>query len=159
MSINILWIVVVVSMLIGAIKGFKRGLVESVMRLLTSLLGIVVLVVLAKGIGNFLQKSYVNVLMALILLMILNIFHKIGKLILDSCKLVSRLPVIHSLDKIAGILIGLAEVVVFIWLVFIFVGVMNPLGIQDWIMEQVNESAFLSILYRTNGLVMLLKHI
>ena len=159
MSINILWIVVVVSMLIGAIKGFKRGLVESVMRLLTSLLGIVVLVVLAKGIGNFLQKSYVNVLMALILLVILNIFHKIGKLILDSCKLVSRLPVIHSLDKIAGILIGLAEVVVFIWLVFIFVGVMNPLGIQDWIMEQVNESAFLSILYRTNGLVMLLKHI
>ena len=159
MSINILWIVVVVSMLIGAIKGFKRGLVESVMRLLTSLLGIVVLVVLAKGIGNFLQKSYVNVLMALILLMILNIFHKIGKLILDSCKLVSRLPVIHSLDKIAGILIGLAEVVVFIWLVFIFVGVMNPLGIQDWIVEQVNESVFLSILYRTNGLVMLLKHI
>ena len=75
-SINILWIVVVVSMLIGAIKGFKRGLVESVMRLLTSLLGIVVLVVLAKGIGNFLQKSYVNVLMALILLMILNIFHE-----------------------------------------------------------------------------------
>lgn len=159
MSINILWIVVVVSMLIGAIKGFKRGLVESVMRLLTSLLGIVVLVVLAKGIGNFLQKSYVNVLMALILLMILNIFHKIGKLILDSCKLVSRLPVIHSLDKIAGILIGLAEVVVFIWLVFIFVGVMNPLGIQDWIMEQVNESTFLTILYRSNGLVMLLKHI
>ena len=159
MSINILWIVVVVSMLIGAIKGFKRGLVESVMRLLTSLLGIVVLVVLAKGIGNFLQKSYVNVLMALILLVILNIFHKIGKLILDSCKLVSRLPVIHSLDKIAGILIGLAEVVVFIWLVFIFVGVMNPLGIQDWIVEQVNESVFLSILYRTNGLVMLLKHI
>ena len=159
MSINILWIVVVVSMLIGAIKGFKRGLVESVMRLLTSLLGIVVLVVLAKGIGNFLQKSYVNVLMALILLVILNIFHKIGKLILNSCKLVSRLPVIHSLDKIAGILIGLAEVVVFIWLVFIFVGVMNPLGIQDWIVEQVNESVFLSILYRTNGLVMLLKHI
>ena len=159
MSINILWIVVVVSMVIGAIKGFKRGLVESVMRLLTSLLGIVVLVVLAKGIGNFLQKSYVNVLMALILLVILNIFHKIGKLILDSCKLVSRLPVIHSLDKIAGILIGLAEVVVFIWLVFIFVGVMNPLGIQDWIVEQVNESVFLSILYRTNGLVMLLKHI
>lgn len=159
MSIDILWIVVVVSMLIGAIKGFKRGLVESVMRLLTSLLGIVVLVVLAKGIGNFLQKSYVNVLMALILLMILNIFHKIGKLILDSCKLVSRLPVIHSLDKIAGILIGLAEVVVFIWLVFIFVGVMNPLGIQDWIMEQVNESTFLTILYRSNGLVMLLKHI
>lgn len=159
MSINILWIVVVVSMLIGAIKGFKRGLVESVVRLVSSLLGIAVLVVLAKGVGNFLQKSYVNVLMALILLVILNIFHKIGNLILNSCKLVSRLPVIHSLDKIAGIIIGLAEVVVFIWIVFVFVGVMNPFGIQDWIVEQVNESMLLTILYKTNGFIMLLKHI
>lgn len=157
MSINILWIIVVVSMLMGAITGFKRGLIESVMRLLTSLLGIVVLVVLAKGVGNFLQGSYVNVLMALILLVILNVFHKIGKLILDSCKLVSKLPVVHSLDKIAGIVIGLAEVVVFIWVVFIFVGVMNPLGIQNWMIEQVNGSTLLTILYKTNGLIMILK--
>lgn len=157
MSINILWIIVVVSMVMGAITGFKRGLVESVMRLLTSLLGIVVLIVLAKGVGNFLQGSYVNVLMAFILLIILNVFHKIGKLILDSCKLVSKLPVVHSLDKIAGIVLGLAEVIVFLWVVFIFVGVINPLGIQDWMMEQVKESALLTILYKSNGLIMILK--
>ena len=158
MSINILWIIVVISMLIGAITGFKRGLIEGIMRLVTSLLGIVVLVILAKGIGNFLQGSYVNVLMALILLAVLRIFHRIGKLILDSCKLVSKLPLIHSLDKVAGVLLGLVEVVVFIWLVFIIVGVMNPFGLQDWFMTQVNQSVFLSILHRMNGLILLLQY-
>ena len=58
MSINIIWIVVVVSVLIGGIIGFKRGLVEGIMRLVTTSLGIVVLVILAKGIGNFLKGIY-----------------------------------------------------------------------------------------------------
>lgn len=157
MDINLVWIIAVVFLLISAITGFKRGLVESTMRLVASILGIIVLVVLAKGVGSFIQGSYINVLMALILLMVLHILHRLGKLILDSCKLVSKLPVIHSLDKIAGIFLGLAEAILFIWLVFLFVGVMNPFGIQEWLMEQVQESTLLTILYRTNYLIMLLK--
>lgn len=157
MSINILWIIVVVSSVFGAMTGYKRGLVEGIMRLVTSLLGIVVLTILAKGIGNFLQGSYVNVLMALILLAVLRIFHRIGKLILDSCKLVSKLPVIHRLDKVAGLLLGITEVVVFIWLVFLFIGVMNPFGLQEWFVAQVNQSVFLSVLYKLNGLILLLQ--
>ena len=157
MDINLVWIIAVVFLLISAITGFKRGLVESTMSLVSSILGIIVLVVLAKGVGSFIQGSYINVLMALILLTVLHILHRLGKLILDSCKLVSKLPVIHSLDKIAGIFLGLAEAILFIWLVFLFVGVMNPFGIQEWLMEQVQESTLLTILYRTNYLIMLLK--
>ena len=157
MDINLVWIIAVVFLLISAITGFKRGLVESTMRLVASILGIIVLVVLGKGVGRFIQGSYINLLMALILLTVLHILHRLGKLILDSCKLVSKLPVIHSLDKIAGIFLGLAEAILFIWLVFLFVGVMNPFGIQEWLMEQVQESTLLTILYRTNYLIMLLK--
>lgn len=157
MSINIVWIIVIVSMLTGGAVGFKRGLIEGIMRLVTTLLGIIVLVILAKGIGNFLQGSYINVLMAFILLAVLRIFHRIGKLILDSCKLVSKLPVIHSLDKVAGMILGFVEAIIFIWLVFLFVAVMNPFGIQEWLMEQVNQSVFLSLLYKTNGLILILQ--
>ena len=158
MSINIIWIVVVVSVLIGGIIGFKRGLVEGIMRLVTTSLGIVVLVILAKGIGNFLKGSYVNVLMAIILLAVLHIFHRIGKLIIDSCKLVSKLPVIHSLDKVAGMILGYVEVIFFVWLVFLFAAVVNPFGIQEWLMEQVNQSVFLSLLYKANGLILILQN-
>lgn len=157
MDIDIVWIIVVLFLLVSAITGFKKGLVESTMRLVTSVLGIVVLVVLAKGVGSFIQGSYINVLMALILLMVIHILHQLGKLILDSCKLVSKLPVIHSLDKIAGIFLGMAEAVLFIWIVFLFIGVTNPFGIQEWLMGQVYESTLLTILYKTNYLIVLLK--
>ena len=157
MSINIILVMVIVFLLIGGFTGFKRGLVEGVMRLVTTLLGIVVLVILAKGIGNFLQGSYINVAMALILLAVLQIFHKIGKLILDSCKLVTKLPVISSIDKVAGMVLGLAEVVIFIWIAFLFVGIVNPFGIQEVFMEQINQSTFLTLLYKVNGLILLLQ--
>lgn len=159
MSINILWIIIVAAIVLGTITGFKRGLVEGIMRLVTSVLGIVVLVILAKGIGNFLQGSYVNVLMALILLAVLRLCHRIGKLILDSCRLISKLPVIHVLDKIAGMLLGLAEVILFVWLVFLIVGVVNPFGIQEWFLEQIEQSVFLSILYKANGFILLLQYL
>lgn len=158
MSINIILVMVIVFLLIGGFTGFKRGLVEGIMRLVTTLLGIVVLIILAKGIGNFLQGSYVNVVMALILLAVLRIFHKIGKLILDSCKLVTKLPVISSLDKVAGMLLGLVEMIVFIWMAFLFVGIVNPFGIQEAFMEQINQSAFLTLLYKVNGLILLLQN-
>lgn len=157
MSINIILVMVIVFLLIGGFTGFKRGLVEGVMRLVTTLLGIVVLVILAKGIGNFLQGSYINVAMALILLAVLQIFHKIGKLILDSCKLVTKLPVISGIDKVAGMVLGLAEVVIFIWIAFLFVGIVNPFGIQEVFMEQINQSTFLTLLYKVNGLILLLQ--
>lgn len=158
MNINILWIIVVAFLIVGAVTGFKRGLVEETMRLVTSILGIVVLVILAKGIGNFIQGSYMNVLMALILLVLVRIFHRIGKLILDSCKLVSKLPVIHSMDKVAGLLLGMLEILVFVWLVFIVVGVTDTLELQSWFMTQVKGSMLLSILYETNVLVLLLQN-
>lgn len=159
MSINVLEIIIIVFLAMGIIQGFKRGLIEGVMSLLTSLLGIVVLVVLAKGVGNFIQGSYINVLMALILLIIINIFHKIGRFLLDSFKLVGRLPVIHSLDKIAGVFLGLAESVVFIWLIFILAGVFHPFEIHQWITAQVYESTLLTMLYKTNGLILLLQYL
>ncbi len=157
MSVNILWVIVVAFILIGAITGYKRGLVEGVMRLITSLLGIVVLFILAKGVGSFLKGSYVNVILALILLIVIHIFHMIGKLILKSCKLVSKLPVVHVLDKIAGLVFGLIENLCFIWLVFIFVEAVNPFDLWTLLEEQINESIVLTIIRETNCMAVILQ--
>ena len=159
MSINILMVIVVAFILSGAITGFKRGLVESVMRLVTTVLGIIVLAVLIDGVENFLEKSYVKVAIALVLLLLLNIFHKIGKLILDSCKLVSKLPVVNSVDKIAGIVFGAVEVICVIWIIFLLINAMDPFGMREWMMNQITENTFLTMLYRKNGLLILLQYV
>lgn len=84
MDINIVWIIAVLLLAAGAVKGFRKGLVEGVVRITSYVIGIIVLIVLVKGIGSFIQGSILNVLMALILLVVIRLLHRIIKLLLDS---------------------------------------------------------------------------
>ena len=80
-------------------------------RITSYVIGIIVLIVLVKGIGSFIQGSILNVLMALILLVVIRLLHRIIKLLLDSCRLVSRLPVGRWLGRLGGLLLVVAGVV------------------------------------------------
>ena len=116
MDINILFIIVVVILGVGTIWGWKRGLLESVIRIISCVLGVLVLIVLAKGIGSFIQKSYVQVIMALVLLVAIRMIHRIMKFLTDTFKLVRAIPVGKLADKLAGAVLGLVEAVLIIWL-------------------------------------------
>ena len=76
MDINILFMIVTIILAIGAIWGWKRGLLESVIRIISGILGIIVIAVIAKGIGSFMQGKYTGVFMALALLVAISIIHK-----------------------------------------------------------------------------------
>ena len=114
MDINILFIIVIAILGIGVIWGWKRGFLESVIRIISCILGILVLIVVAKGIGghrigSFMQKSYVQVVMAFALLAAIRLIHKIMRFLTDSFKLVRAIPIGKLADKFAGAALGLAE--------------------------------------------------
>ena len=157
MDINIVWIIAVLLLATGAVKGFRKGLVEGVVRITSYVIGIIVLIVLAKGIGSFIQGSILNVLMALILLVVIRLLHRIIKLLLDSCRLVSRLPVVKWLDRLGGTLLGIAQMVCLIWALFIMFGYFDILQLNGWILEMVNQSRLLSLLYHTNYIIRLMQ--
>ena len=154
MDINIVWIIAVLLLAAGAVKGFRKGLVEGVVRITSYVIGIIVLIVLVKGIGSFIQGSILNVLMALILLVVIRLLHRIIKLLLDSCRLVSRLPVVKWLDRLGGTLLGIAQM---IWALFILFGYFDILHLNGWILEMVNQSRLLSLLYHTNYIIRLMQ--
>ena len=157
MDINIVWIIAVLLLAAGAVKGFRKGLVEGVVRITSYVIGIIVLIVLAKGIGSFIQGSILNVLLALILLVVIRLLHRIIKLLLDSCRLVSRLPVVKWLDRLGGTLLGIAQMVCLIWALFIMFGYFDILHLNGWILEMVNQSRLLSLLYHTNYIIRLMQ--
>ena len=130
MDINILFIIVVVILGVGTIWGWKRGLLESVIRIISCVLGVLVLIVLAKGIGSFIQKSYVQVIMALVLLVAIRMIHRIMKFLTDTFKLVRAIPVGKLADKLAGAVLGLVEAVLIIWLGFLLVGIFDTIGLD-----------------------------
>lgn len=156
-DMNILFIIVVSILAIGAVWGWKRGLLESVIRIISCILGILVLIVVAKGVGNFIQKSYVKVIMALILLLAIRMIHRAVKFLADTFKLVRAIPIGKLADKLAGTILGLAEAVIIIWIMFLIVGVFDIMGLKSWMMVQVSESSFLTMLYYSNYLIELLK--
>ena len=88
MEINVLLIIVVLILAVGTVWGWKRGLLESIIRIISYILGILVIVVIAKGIGSFMHKSYVQVIMALLLLVLIQVIHKVVKFLSDTFKLV-----------------------------------------------------------------------
>ena len=159
MDINILFIIVIAILGIGVIWGWKRGFLESLIRIISCILGILVLIVVAKGIGSFMQKSYVQVVMAFALLAAIRLIHKIMRFLTDSFKLVRAIPIGKLADKFAGAALGLAESVLIVWLGFLLLGVFDTLGLNAWVLEQVEQSRFLTIMYHSNYLIALLQKV
>jgi len=159
LEINILFVIVVLILAAGAALGWKRGLLESVVRIVSCILGILVVIVIAKGIGSFSQKRYVQVIMALLLLVLIQVIHKIVKFLADTFRLVRAIPVGRLADKLAGALLGLAESVLVIWSLLLLIGVTDLLGLNDWIKEQVGQSRFLMLIYYNNYMIELLKKV
>ena len=157
MEINLLFVIVVLILAAGAVWGWKRGLLESVIRIISCILGILVIVVAAKGVGNFIQKSYVQVIMALILLILIRNIHRFVKFLTDTFKLVRAIPVGKLADKLAGAVLGMVEAVFVIWLAFLLIGVFDIMGINAWMIEQVGQSRLLTMIYYSNYLIELLR--
>lgn len=159
MEINILFVTVVIVFGAGTIWGWKRGLLESVIRIVSCILGILVLVVMAKGIGSFLQKSYVKVIMALLLLLAIRMIYRLMKFLTDTFRLVRAIPVGKLADKLAGAVLGLIEAIFVVWFCFLLIGVFDVMNLNAWVLQQVEQSRFLTMLYYSNYLIELLKNV
>ena len=159
MEINVLLIIVVLILAVGTVWGWKRGLLESIIRIISYILGILVIVVIAKGIGSFMHKSNVQVIMALLLLVLIQVIHKVVKFLSDTFKLVRAVPVGKLVDKLAGAVLGLAEALFVVWLVFLLIGVFDVMDINAWVVEQVAKSHFLTVIYYSNYLIELLRKV
>lgn len=154
---NILSIIVAAILIFFAVKGIKKGFIEGLGTIISYILAILVIYIIAKAIGNFAQKSYLNVLIALILLMAVRIFNRIIKLILDSLKIASKLPIVNWLNHLLGVLLGLFRGCLFIWILFIIIGYFKFAGMNDWLLNQVSQNVFITTIYKTNIFVQLLK--
>lgn len=78
------------------------------------------------------------------------------KLLFAAVNLMSHLPIIHGVNKTAGLLIGILEGLVIVWIFFIIISLMNSSDFAYEMYAQINESAFLTFLYDKNIVMNLL---
>lgn len=101
-------------------------------------------------IGTYVAKTLTNII-AFVLAFI--IIYLALKLILFSLDLIARLPVLHGINKTAGLLLGLAESLVFIWVFFLAITIFFTGKTGENLMAMVNDSLFLRFLYSNNYLL------
>lgn len=72
------------------------------------------------------------------------------KIIVHAINLISKLPVVNTMNKLGGAAIGLIRGLIIVWIGLVVVTMLGStsLGIQMY--EQINESIFLSYLYSNN---------
>lgn len=73
-----------------------------------------------------------------------------------SLGIAAKLPVLHGLNKTAGLLLGLAEGVLFVWIFFFAATVFSSTETGGMLMKMIAQSGILSWLYKNNLLFGLL---
>ena len=73
--------------------------------------------------------------------------------IVFSLGIVSPLPILHGLNKTAGLLLGFAEGVVLVWIFFVVITVCASTSVGGQLLKMTAQSSILSWLYRNNLLL------
>lgn len=74
----------------------------------------------------------------------------IANLIYFAAGIVSKLPIVGGIDKLGGIIFGLAEALLITWVIFVVATIFVNTSFGANIHEQIDESAFLSFLDKKN---------
>lgn len=151
LSINILLIIVIIAAIGKACDGYKKGMVKEIISLVSMLILCGVIALIA-GVSSYHDGKMVHVVVTVVLLGLLGIVHHLLSLVFFSAKLVSKLPVVSFVNKLLGIVFGVAEVVLVLWTVYTFAMMMDLGAIGQVILSYTEESQILTFLYRHNFL-------
>jgi hypothetical protein len=89
----------------------------------------------------------INALSFAITFLILLIGLRVLCLVLD---VISKLPVLHQINKLAGLIAGVVRGVIVIWLLCIVLTMFSGSELGKSCYEMINESSFLGFIYNNN---------
>ncbi len=100
---------IVVIMIWRMVSGFRKGMVQEILSLIAMAVAGFCAYLLLGAIGSYLNREIGRLIQIIILLLIVCTVYKLANLIFTSIRLVSRLPVIRSADKLFGAVFGILE--------------------------------------------------
>lgn len=151
-NMNIMLVVVVLAALLKMVDGYKKGVVKEVVSLVSMIVLCVVAALLAYGVSSYHDGKVFNVAVVVILLLLVLTAHHLLGLVFFSAKLFAKLPIVHFLDKLLGIIFGIFEIILVLWTIYAFMMMMDIGAIGQHILKYTEESAVLTWIYQRNYL-------
>lgn len=152
MNINILLIVLTVLALWRGLRGAGRGITGEIYHLISLVLSLFVLSLGILLYTSIKEKNTLNIVLSIVVMVLTGVITKLVTLVMKSFRAIAHLPVISFFDKMLGMVIGVAEVVVALWIVYVIVGRFDTGSVGSWIMECTQKSPLLQKLYDLNQL-------
>ena len=156
---NITLIIVVLIIIVAAVHGYKKGMTKEVSGLLSWTATLFVMSLIIMLYTSFYASESKNTIFTIVILGIVAIVYFVIKMFLKPIKLVVKLPIIRFLDQILGGIVGIAEGLLIVWLMYILNegGVLGEFG--EMITADTARSRILSLIYEYNYLVTIQKQV
>ena len=150
---SVFLIVMVAVLFCCVVNGYHRGMVKSVISFISLIFLSIFAILLGSGLVGYMKGNYLKMAVVAFLLCVVGIVHHIFGVVILPAKLVSKLPVIKSGDKLLGIVVGVLESVLILWTVYAFLMQFEIGGLGTTILNGTAQNPVLTWLYENNYLV------
>ncbi len=157
--INIPFLLAVALLICFAVRAWKEGFVSELFAFISALIASVAILLLALAVHSVFDNERIALVVAIVLLILLGIFHRLINLLFDPIQLVAKLPVVKVLDKILGIAMALFETAVIIWTVYSIIIIVDAGILGDIIVDCVKNNPLMGYLYEHNPLYILVDYV
>lgn len=147
---NVLLIVLVILAVWRGVRGMKIGLVDEVGHLLTLVISLFVISLGILLYTSIKSNDTKNIVLSVIMLILTGLAARLVNLVMKSLSTIAHLPIISALNSLLGIAIGIAEIVVVLWIVYVVVANFDTGTFGGQIMEWTEQSEILQKLYDMN---------
>ena len=156
---NIMLILAVICVLFKFADGYKKGMVKEIVSLVTLIIMGIMIVLISKGLHSYMEKEVVGVIIAVVLMALLGVVHHLLNVVFFSAKMISKLPVIHWVNKVFGAVFGVLDVILILQIVYVFIMYFGLGMIGQQILEYTRESVVLTKIYQYNVVAKLVENL
>lgn len=149
---NYLLILFVLILIWRAADGYKAGMAKELQSFVTLVVTAISVAVICRGVFAYREGDRLTVFLSILFLVILGVLYKILGIVFFSAKAIAKLPVIHFVDKIMGIVMGVAEVIVLLWALYYVMDTFTLGKFSLLIHTYINQNEILLYLYENNWL-------
>lgn len=150
---NFTLIIVILIFILAIVHGFKKGMTKEISGLISWAVTLFVMSLVIMLYTSFRANESINVIFTIIILMVVAGVNGMIRLFLKPIKLVVKLPVLKFFDQLAGVVVGIAEGFLIVWLMY----VLNESGIFGQFGEMIKtdtaRNQILYLIYEYNYLV------
>lgn len=99
------------------VAGFKKGMVQELLSIIASVAAGICMVLILGAVGSYFENEIGQVIKTVVVLFVFCLVYRLINILFTSLKLISKLPIVKSVDKLLGIVVGFAEAGVIVLLV------------------------------------------